>query len=39
MADELGLVREGYLADLLLVLGDPSADVRLLQDATICSRS
>ena len=32
MADELGLVREGYLADLLLVLGDPSADVRLLQD-------
>ena len=31
MADELGLVREGYLADLLLVDGDPLADVSLLQ--------
>ena len=30
--DELGEVREGYLADLLLVDGDPSKDVRLLQD-------
>ena len=29
---ELGLVREGYLADLLLVDGDPSKDVRILQD-------
>jgi imidazolonepropionase-like amidohydrolase len=32
MGDELGLVREGYLADLLLVDGDPLADVRILQD-------
>jgi imidazolonepropionase-like amidohydrolase len=32
MGGELGLVREGFLADLLLVNGDPSADVRLLQD-------
>ena len=32
MGDELGLVREGYLADLLLVDGDPSVDVRILQD-------
>jgi imidazolonepropionase-like amidohydrolase len=28
---DLGLVREGYLADLLLVDGDPTADVRILQ--------
>lgn len=32
MGQELGLVREGYLADLLLVDGDPLADVRILQD-------
>ena len=32
MGSELGLVREGYLADLLLVAGDPSEDVRILQD-------
>ena len=32
MGDELGLIREGYLADLLLVDGDPIADVRVLQD-------
>jgi imidazolonepropionase-like amidohydrolase len=32
MANELGMVREGYLADLLLVDGDPIADVRILQD-------
>ncbi|MDM0115738.1 amidohydrolase family protein [Variovorax sp. J22R133] len=31
LGDELGLVREGYLADLLLVKGDPLADVSLLQ--------
>ena len=31
MGDELGLVREGYLADLLLVDGDPLADVSILQ--------
>src|SRR3984957_19546319 len=34
MGNELGLVREGYLADLLLVDGDPVADVRILQDRT-----
>lgn len=32
MTDELGLIREGYLADLLLVDGDPLADVRILQN-------
>ena len=32
MADELGLVREGYLADLILVDGDPLSNVRVLQD-------
>ena len=30
--DEIGLVKPGYLADLLLVDGDPLADVRVLQD-------
>ncbi len=30
---ELGIVREGSLADLLLVDGDPLADVAILQDA------
>jgi imidazolonepropionase-like amidohydrolase len=29
---EPGLVKAGYLADLLLVAGDPAADVRVLQD-------
>ena len=29
---ELGQIREGYLADLLIVDGDPLADIRLLQD-------
>jgi imidazolonepropionase-like amidohydrolase len=32
MGDELGMIREGYLADMLLVDGDPLADVRILQD-------
>jgi imidazolonepropionase-like amidohydrolase len=30
--EPLGQVRPGYLADLLLVDGDPTVDVRLLQD-------
>ena len=29
---ELGLVKEGYLADLLLVDGNPLQDVRVMQD-------
>jgi len=32
MGNELGTIREGYLADLLLVDGDPVSDVRILQD-------
>jgi imidazolonepropionase-like amidohydrolase len=32
MSNELGMIKEGYLADLLLVDGDPIADVRILQD-------
>src|ERR1700687_5151087 len=32
MPESLGQVRKGFLADLLLVEGDPRADVRILQD-------
>ncbi len=32
MGEELGEIRTGYLADLLLVAGDPSKDVSILQD-------
>ncbi len=32
MGDELGLLAPGYLADVLLVRGNPAEDVRLLQD-------
>jgi imidazolonepropionase-like amidohydrolase len=32
MSDELGMIRSGYLADLVLVDGDPIANVRILQD-------
>lgn len=32
MGDELGLIRPGYLADLLMVDGDPVKDITLLQD-------
>lgn len=34
MADELGLVRESFLADLLVVDGDPTQDIALLQDSS-----
>lgn len=33
MGNELGMIKEGYLADMLLVDGDPLADVKILQDA------
>ena len=32
MGNELGMIKKGYLADLLLVDGDPAANVRVLQD-------
>ena len=32
MGNELGLIKEGYLADLLLIDGNPLSDVRILQD-------
>ncbi len=32
MGGELGLVKEGYLADLLLIDGDPTQNITLLQD-------
>lgn len=32
MGEELGLVRKGFLADLLLVEGDPTEDITILQD-------
>lgn len=32
LADELGIVKEGYLADLILVDGDPLSNIRILQD-------
>ncbi|MFD1612341.1 amidohydrolase family protein [Sphingomonas tabacisoli] len=32
LGNELGQVKQGYLADLLLVDGDPTEDVRILQD-------
>ena len=34
MADQLGCIREGYLADLLLVKGDPTVDIAILEEAT-----
>ena len=32
MGNELGQIREGWLADMLLVDGDPLANIRILQD-------
>lgn len=32
MGNELGMIKEGYLADLILVDGNPLADVSILQD-------
>jgi imidazolonepropionase-like amidohydrolase len=32
MSGELGMLKQGYLADLLLVDGDPIANIRVLQD-------
>jgi imidazolonepropionase-like amidohydrolase len=32
MGHELGQIKDGYLADLLLIDGDPTTDVRILQD-------
>lgn len=32
LGHELGLIKPGYIADLVLVQGDPTEDVRLLQD-------
>ena len=32
LSDPVGQVSEGYLADLLLVSGNPLADVRILQN-------
>lgn len=32
LSHEVGMVKPGYLADLLLVEGDPTSDVRILQD-------
>lgn len=32
MPEELGVLRANYLADLLMVRGDPTHDVRILQD-------
>ena len=32
MGHELGMIREGYLADMLLVDGDPISNVSILQD-------
>ncbi|MBL4826242.1 MAG: amidohydrolase family protein [Spongiibacteraceae bacterium] len=32
LGDELGLIKQGYLADLLLVDGDPTQDVSIMQD-------
>lgn len=32
MGEELGMIRKGYLADLLLIDGDPTQDIGIMQD-------
>lgn len=32
MGGELGLIKKGYLADLLVVKGDPTQEIRIMQD-------
>ena len=32
MGDELGLVKPGYLADLLCIDGDPTKEITIMQD-------
>ncbi len=32
MGNELGQIKQGWLADMLLIDGDPVANVRILQD-------
>jgi imidazolonepropionase-like amidohydrolase len=34
MGDQLGMIKPSYLADMLLVDGDPIANIRILQDKT-----
>jgi imidazolonepropionase-like amidohydrolase len=34
MADQIGTIKEGKLADLLVVDGDPLVDIQILQDLT-----
>ena len=38
LAGQLGQVREGWLADLMLVDGDPLKDIAMLQDADRLAR-
>lgn len=33
MGEELGMIKQGYLADMILVDGDPISNIRVLQDA------
>lgn len=33
---DIGLIKEGYLADILLVEGDPAKDVTIMKDGGFC---